>query len=246
MPPTSQLLYIHLGMNADDDGYCEHFSIMRMTESKPDDLRVLASKGFVRVFDDKVLVITDWKENNYIQKDRYTPSKYLELYKEKECIQDVYKMDTQVRLGKGRLGKEKPLPPTAENGVPKEEKPNIPALVVSEFYRLKGWDRLSAPARTFSSHLRAAKQLLEITGGFDGAAKKLQQVKSWAEARDLEWAIETIFKKWEELEKPVLEKAKKPYIDGDRAYEKNGDWYIINSSGEHKKYIGPLSALVYK
>lgn len=107
MPPTSQLLYIHLGMNADDDGYCEHFSIMRMTESKPDDLRVLASKGFVKVFDDKVLIITDWKENNYIQKDRYTPSKYLELYKEKECIQDVSKMDTQVRLGKGRLGKER-------------------------------------------------------------------------------------------------------------------------------------------
>lgn len=128
----------------------------------------------------------------------------------------------------------------------KEPKPNIPALVVSEFYRLKGWDKENAPARSFASHLRPAKQLIEITGGFDGAAKKLSQVKAWAEARDLEWSIETIFKKWEEIEKPVQERAKKPYIEGDRAYEKNGDWYIINHIGEHKKYMGSLKNLTFR
>lgn len=110
MPSSSQSLYFHLGMNADDDGFCEHFTIMRMTDSKPDDLKVLQAKGFVAVFDDKVLVVTDWKENNYIQKDRYTPSKYLEIYKEElkqiaGGIQNVYNTDTQVRLGKDRLGK---------------------------------------------------------------------------------------------------------------------------------------------
>jgi hypothetical protein len=118
MPQSSQNLYFHLGMNADDDGFCEHFTIMRMTESKPDDLKVLQAKGFVNVFDDKVLVIMDWKENNYIQKDRYTPSKYLETYKRELsllsqnkdpnqiCIQDVSNLDTQDRLGKVRLGKD--------------------------------------------------------------------------------------------------------------------------------------------
>ena len=112
MPQSSQNLYFHLGMNADDDGFCEHFTIMRMTESKPDDLKILQAKGFVSVFDDKVLVILDWKENNYIQSDRYKPSRYLEIYKEqiKEIGKNsqnlrlpgknVYKMDTQVRLGK--------------------------------------------------------------------------------------------------------------------------------------------------
>lgn len=69
-------------MNADDDGFCEHFAIMRMTDSKPDDLKVLQAKGFVNVFDDRVLVILDWKENNQIKNDRYTPSKYLEVYRE--------------------------------------------------------------------------------------------------------------------------------------------------------------------
>jgi hypothetical protein len=100
MPATSRLLYYDLGMQADDDGFCEHFTVMRMTEAKPDDLKVLEARGFVKVFDDKVLIIRDWKENNYIQADRYTPSKYLEIYKDR--IQDVYKLDTQVRLGKDR------------------------------------------------------------------------------------------------------------------------------------------------
>lgn len=117
MPPTAQLLYIHFGMNADDDGFCEHFPIMRMVEAKPDDLKILAAKGFVQVFDDQVLVITEWRENNYIQNDRYTPSKYLQIYKaelemipkaakSEPRIQNVYKVDTQVRLGKDSLGKD--------------------------------------------------------------------------------------------------------------------------------------------
>ena len=115
MPQSSQNLYFHLGMNADDDGFCEHFSIMRMTDSKPDDLKVLQAKGFVSVFDDKVLVITDWKENNYLRSDRYTPSKYLQIYKQELAllssgftneqigIPDGYQRDTQVRLGKDRI-----------------------------------------------------------------------------------------------------------------------------------------------
>lgn len=109
MPQSSQNLYFHLGMNADDDGFCEHFTIMRMTDSKPDDLKILQAKNFIKVFDDKVLIILDWKENNYLRSDRYTSSKYLEIYSEKAKrlsvgIPAVDKMDTQVRLGKDRKG----------------------------------------------------------------------------------------------------------------------------------------------
>jgi hypothetical protein len=111
MPQSSQNLYFHLGMNADDDGFCEHFTIMRMTESKPDDLKILQAKGFINLFDDKVLVIIDWKENNYLRSDRYTPSKYLEVYKEEiqrltSGIPEVDKVATQDRIGKDRIGKD--------------------------------------------------------------------------------------------------------------------------------------------
>ena len=62
MPPTSRLLYYDLGMQADDDGVVEAFSVMRTTGATEDDLKVLASKGFVTVMnDDLVTYITDWK-----------------------------------------------------------------------------------------------------------------------------------------------------------------------------------------
>lgn len=114
MPLGTQALYFHLGMNADDDGFCEHFTIMRMTESKPDDLKILQAKGFVHVFDERVLVIRDWHENNYLRSDRYNQSKYLEMYKSEidslnEClpvgIPDVNQWDTQIRLDKISIDK---------------------------------------------------------------------------------------------------------------------------------------------
>lgn len=80
MPPTSRLLYYDLGMAADDDGIVEAFSVMRTTGATEDDLRVLASKGFVSVLnDDLVTYIADWSRNNLIKKDRYRPSVYREL-----------------------------------------------------------------------------------------------------------------------------------------------------------------------
>ena len=111
MPQSSQNLYFHLGMNADDDGFCEHFTVMRMTDSKPDDLKILQAKHFIQLFDEKVLVIIDWKENNYLRSDRYTPSKYLNIYKEEIArlsfgIPEVDKMATQDRIGKDRIGKD--------------------------------------------------------------------------------------------------------------------------------------------
>lgn len=109
MPLSSQALYFHLGMNADDDGYCEHEMVLRFTGAQKDDLKVLAAKGFVHVFDEYVLIIREWKENNYIQADRYTPSKYQISHPAPQLeggIQDVYIPDTQVRLGKDRIGKD--------------------------------------------------------------------------------------------------------------------------------------------
>lgn len=111
MPATSRLLYYDLGMEADDDGCVEAFAVMRKTGANDDDLRVLVSKGFVRVLnEDFVSLILDWKTNNYIQKDRYHPSIYAKLIDnppmDTECIQAVSETDTEVRLGKVSIGKD--------------------------------------------------------------------------------------------------------------------------------------------
>lgn len=80
MPPSSQSLYFHLGMKADDDGVVEAYPVMRMTSSTEDDLRVLVGKGFITVLnEDLVVFINDWMENNNIRADRKTDSFYKDL-----------------------------------------------------------------------------------------------------------------------------------------------------------------------
>lgn len=78
MSQWAQNLYFHFWMNADDDWFCEVFTIMRMTDSKPDDLSVLHSKWFIFVVDNKVCIVKSWHENNQIRLDRYKKSKYLD------------------------------------------------------------------------------------------------------------------------------------------------------------------------
>src|ERR1700704_1868599 len=94
MPLTSQALYFHLGMSADDDGFVSPRKVLRMTGAGEDDLKVLLSKGFVIPFESGVIVITHWKQNNYIQADRYTPSIYKAERSRLSCIQNVYALET--------------------------------------------------------------------------------------------------------------------------------------------------------
>ena len=113
MPPTSRLLYYDLGMQADDDGVVEAFAVMRTTGATEDDLRVLATKGFITVLnEDLVTHITDWKRNNLIKSDRYHPSLYADLLVkisdgtqlEPTWNPDGTQVEPEVRLGKDSIG----------------------------------------------------------------------------------------------------------------------------------------------
>lgn len=114
MPVSSRLLYYDLGMAADDDGIVEAFTVMRTSGVTEDDLRVLASKGFVTVLTEEfVTYINDWKLNNFVRGDRYKPSIYKELLvklqaPETDGIPDDNQWYTEgtPRLGKDRLGKD--------------------------------------------------------------------------------------------------------------------------------------------
>ena len=94
MPLTSQALYFHLGMSADDDGFVSPRKILRMTGAGEDDLKVLLAKNFVIRFETGVIVITHWKQNNYLRNDRYTPTIYKAERDRLSCIQSVYVLDT--------------------------------------------------------------------------------------------------------------------------------------------------------
>ena len=77
MPVTSRLLYYDLSMRADDDGFVNApKKIMRFIGASQDDLKVLASKGFIIPFESGIVVIKHWRIHNYIRKDMYHETKY--------------------------------------------------------------------------------------------------------------------------------------------------------------------------
>ena len=129
MPVSTQCLYFHLGLHADDDGVVEAYTVMTGIGASEDDLRVLMAKGYVIVLnDDLVTYISDWNENNKIRADRKVDSIYKDLLlqilpdvslKERRVRADVAKkqlggqpMDNQWttngrhRIGKDRIGQD--------------------------------------------------------------------------------------------------------------------------------------------
>lgn len=77
MPNSTQALYFHLSMNADDDGFVNNWkSIMKTTGTKEDDLKILISKSYLIPFDSGIIVIKHWRINNYLRGDRYRPTQF--------------------------------------------------------------------------------------------------------------------------------------------------------------------------
>ena len=127
MPLSTQALYFHLSMRADDDGFVNNPKrIQRMIGASDDDMRVLIGKQFIITFDTGVVVIKHWRIHNYIRNDRYKETAckgeaaMLALDETRAYTvnqvdtvgipngnQLVYQLDTQDRLGKDRLGKDR-------------------------------------------------------------------------------------------------------------------------------------------
>ena len=86
MSHASQALYMHLVMNADDDGVVEAFSVMRLAAATEDNLQELADRKFIRLLnEDLVAHILDWDENNKIRSDRKRDSIYKDLLERVEA-----------------------------------------------------------------------------------------------------------------------------------------------------------------
>ena len=116
MPSSTQMLYFHFSMNADDDGFVNNpKKIQKMCGASDDDFKLLIAKSFIILFDSGIIVIKHWKMHNYIQADRYRPTDYVEeksmlgIKSNKAYTLDVSKMDTEciqnVYIGKDSIGK---------------------------------------------------------------------------------------------------------------------------------------------
>ena len=79
MPLSTQALYFHFCMNADDDGFVKNPKrIQRMLGASDDDCKLLIIKRFVLPFESGVIVIKHWRMHNLLRKDRYKPTEYIE------------------------------------------------------------------------------------------------------------------------------------------------------------------------
>lgn len=135
MPPSAQLLYLHLALRADDDGVVEAYPVMKLINSNPDDMHVLKAREFIRVLnDDLVCLVSHWQEHNVIRADRKTDSIYSDLLQQipdfvplkarprsdvktsQFLLDGPESVHGQRRLGKDRLGKVNINTPTVEEG----------------------------------------------------------------------------------------------------------------------------------
>lgn len=120
MPLSSQALYFHLSMRADDEGFVNNpKKIQRMIGASDDDLKVLLAKNFIITFESGVIVIKHWKIHNYIRGDRIVATNYqdekalLELKDNGSytlCQSNVSQMSvtcpSNVSIGKDSIGKD--------------------------------------------------------------------------------------------------------------------------------------------
>lgn len=119
--------------------------------------------------------------------------------------------------------------------------------IVTHYFRTKGVSlaELKESARKkeiiYSRYTRPAKQLLELAGSVEKAKETINIVAEWAKSRNLDYTIETVFKKWLELDRlKPKEIVKKPYFQGNPMVwsQTKRKWYVIDEEGRWLEFAG--------
>ena len=142
LPDSSQVLYFHLNMNADDDGFVNNWrSIIRMTGTKEDDLKLLITKSFVIPFESGVIVIKHWRINNYLRNDRYKQTKHKE---ELSCLSidenGEYLLGNQLGIPIGNLEKNREEENSKEDIINYYNN-NIHNITQIELEKIENWEK---------------------------------------------------------------------------------------------------------
>ena len=239
MPTSTQCLYFHLGLHADDDGIVEAYPILNSIGATEDDLKILVAKNFVYVLnEDLVTYITDWKENNKIRADRKIDSIYkdllLQIIPEVELLEKKPRADRlpkpmdvhgtsqgqpmdgigKDRLGKDRLGKDIPIEEECVNKYVNEN--------------------LSSMSKLYQENIGLAnglvgEWLIEVSKQIDVELfKRALEICTEKGNNNLGY-LKGIIKKWLEKNITTLEQLK--------AYELQNKKQSTNSMSQTKKFI---------
>jgi len=127
--------------------------------------------------------------------------------------------------------------------------------IVTHYFKTKGLSlqELKKSAKKqkiiYSRFTKPAKQLLELTGSVEKAKEAIDKVAEWAKSRNLDYAIETVFKKWLELDRlKPKEIVKKPYYKGNPMVwsETKRKWFVISPEGEWLEFAGKESEIEWR
>lgn len=127
--------------------------------------------------------------------------------------------------------------------------------IVTHYFETKGLNlrelKKSAKKRKiiYSRYTRPAKQLLELAGSVKKAEAAIDRVAEWAKSRDLDYTIETVFKKWLELDRlKPKEVVKKPFFQDNSMVwsETKKKWYVIDDTGEWLEFAGKESDIEWR
>ena len=185
MPVSARLLYYDLGMRADDDGFVNPKRVMRLTGASSDDLRILLVKKYVLSFENKILVIRDWKVNNFIRPDRYTPTIYKEYLKQLKTLETK-----QYKLSSG-IPDDIPAVDPAKDSIDKERKGEVSKDKLRKDKERKEDTGAKAPVQSLIDFFyEQTKELIgiepEISGAKEGRLLKQKLTKyTPAEIQDL-------------------------------------------------------------
>lgn len=127
--------------------------------------------------------------------------------------------------------------------------------VITYYFKTKGLslNELKQNARkrkiVYSRYTKPAKQLLELAGSIEKAENAMDKVAKWANSRKLDYTIETVFKKWLELDRlKPKEIVKKPFFQNNPMIwsETKKKWYVISKQGEWLEYAGKENEIEWK
>lgn len=127
--------------------------------------------------------------------------------------------------------------------------------VVNHYFKTKGLSlaKIKKNAKKkkiiYSRFTRPAKQLIELAGSVKEAKKAITKVAQWAKSRNLDYAIETVFKKWLELDRlKPKEIVKKPFYDDNQMIwsATRKKWYVVTEDGQWKEFVGQESDIEWR
>ncbi len=100
----------------------------------------------------------------------------------------------------------------------------------------------------YARYTRPAKELLELTNySITKAKKSIKTVADWANSRDIDYTIDTVIKKWLELDKLKPKKLKKKaFYEGQEMREKNKKWFVITANGEWLEFADKKDKIEWK